>query len=52
MKPHWSRAMFKGAVIGALCLAVIGSAGGQDAAANRDSAARQYPAKPVRIVVP
>jgi tripartite-type tricarboxylate transporter receptor subunit TctC len=44
--------MFKGAVTGALCLAVIGSAGGQDAAANRDSAARQYPAKPVRIVVP
>ena len=52
MKPHWSRTMFKGAVTGALCLAVIGSAGGQDAAANRDSAARQYPAKPVRIVVP
>ena len=44
--------VLKGAVIGALCLAVIGSAGGQDAAANKDSAARQYPAKPVRIVVP
>src|SRR6476469_7620219 len=52
MKPHWSRTMVKGAVAGALCLAVIGSAGGQDAAANRDSAARHYPAKPVRIVVP
>ena len=26
MKPHWSRTMFKGAVTGALCLAVIGSA--------------------------
>ena len=52
MKPHWSRTMFKGALIGALCLAVIGSAGGQDAVANRDPAARHYPAKPVRIVVP
>ena len=52
MKPHWSRTMFKGAVTGALCLAVIGSARGQDAAANRDASARHYPAKPVRIVVP
>ena len=46
MKPHWSRTMCKGALIGALCLAVIGSTRGQD------TAARHYPAKPVRIVVP
>ena len=52
MKPHWSRTICKGAVIGALCLAVIGAAAAQDAAANKDTAARPYPAKPVRIVVP
>jgi tripartite-type tricarboxylate transporter receptor subunit TctC len=46
MLPHWSRATFKGAVTGALCLAALGSAAGQD------PAAKNYPAKPVRIVVP
>jgi tripartite-type tricarboxylate transporter receptor subunit TctC len=46
MLPHWSRAIFKGAVTGALCLAALGSAAGQDAAV------KNYPAKPVRIVVP
>ena len=46
MLPHWSRAIFKGAVTGALCLAALGSAAGQD------PAAKNYPAKPVRIVVP
>jgi tripartite-type tricarboxylate transporter receptor subunit TctC len=46
MLPHWSRAIFKGAVTGALCLAALGSAAGQD------PAVKNYPAKPVRIVVP
>lgn len=46
MLPHWSRAIFKGAVTGALCLAALGSAAGQD------PAGKNYPAKPVRIVVP
>jgi tripartite-type tricarboxylate transporter receptor subunit TctC len=46
MLPHWSRAIFKGAVTGALCLAALGSVAGQD------PAVKNYPAKPVRIVVP
>src|SRR6266540_3726228 len=41
MKPHWSRTMIEGAMIGALCLAGVAVAVAQD-----------YPTKPVRIVVP
>ena len=52
MKPHWSRTIYKGAVAGALCLAVLGSAAGQDSAVTKDSAVSNYPAKPVRLVVP
>jgi tripartite-type tricarboxylate transporter receptor subunit TctC len=46
MKPHWSRTMIKGAMVGALCLVGAGVAGAQD------SPAKDYPTKPVRIVVP
>ena len=52
MKPHWSRTIYKGAVAGALCLAVLGSAAGQDSAVTKDSAVSNYPARPVRLVVP
>ena len=58
MKPHWSRTMLKGAVTGALCVAVLGSAAAQDSAImkdsaiTKDSAVSKYPARPVRLVVP
>jgi tripartite-type tricarboxylate transporter receptor subunit TctC len=52
MKPHWSWTILKGAITGALCLAVLGSAGGQDSTAKKDAGTRNYPVKPVRIVVP
>jgi tripartite-type tricarboxylate transporter receptor subunit TctC len=52
MKPHWSRTIYKGAVAGALCLAVLGSAAGQDSAVTKDSGVSNYPARPVRLVVP
>src|SRR2546421_12348510 len=41
MKPHWSRAMIEGALVGALCLVGVAVASAQD-----------YPTRPVRIVVP
>jgi tripartite-type tricarboxylate transporter receptor subunit TctC len=46
MTPHWSSMMVKGALAGALCLV------GAGAAAPQDHAAKDYPSKPVRIVVP
>jgi tripartite-type tricarboxylate transporter receptor subunit TctC len=50
MTPHWSSTMFKGALAGALCL--FGFFVGAGAAAPQDHATKDYPAKPVRIVVP
>ncbi len=46
MKPHWSRKLLKGAVAGALYLVGAGVADAQD------YSTRDYPTKPVRIVVP
>jgi tripartite-type tricarboxylate transporter receptor subunit TctC len=50
MTPHWSSTMVKGALAGALCL--VGCLVGAGAAAPQDHATKDYPAKPVRIVVP
>jgi tripartite-type tricarboxylate transporter receptor subunit TctC len=47
MTPHWSSTILKGAVLGALCL--MASAGRGDA---QEHATKDYPSKPVRIVVP
>ena len=50
MTPHWSSTMVKGALAGALCL--VGCLVGAGAALPQDHATKDYPAKPVRIVVP